>query len=140
MANVIQQSVEFEKTTPEELFDILTDSRKHSEIIKAKVRMSRKAGDSFSAFNGMVSGRNLIVIPNKLLVQSWRGNVWKEVDLDSIVIMTFAATKRGAKIDLVHANVPEQFVKVEKWKELYWEPLQAYLRSRTSNRITGEKR
>ena len=42
MINVIQESVEFEKTTPEELFDILMDSRKHSEIIKAEVRISRR--------------------------------------------------------------------------------------------------
>jgi activator of HSP90 ATPase len=130
MTHVIQHSVEFEKTTPEELFDLLTDSRKHSEIIKAKVRIGREAGDSFSAFNGMVTGKNLIVVPNKLLVQSWRGNVWKEDDLDSIVILTFTATKRGAKIDLVHANVPEQFVKVEKWNELYWAPMKAYLASK----------
>lgn len=66
-----------------------------------------------------------------MIVQSWRGNVWKENDLDSIVIMTFSSTKRGAKIDLIHANVPDQFVKVEKWNELYWAPMQAYLISKS---------
>jgi activator of HSP90 ATPase len=131
MINVIQQSVEFEKTIPEELFGILMDPRKHSEIIKAEARISRREGDSFSAFNGMVTGKNLAIVPNKLIVQSWRGNVWNEDDLDSIVMMTFTSTKRGAKIDLVHANVPEQFVKVEKWKEVYWEPMKAYLSSKS---------
>lgn len=132
MINVIQQSVEFEKATPEELFDILMDSQKHSEIIKAKVRISRREGDSFSAFNGMVTGKNLAIVPNKMTVQSWRGNVWKEDDLDSTVIMIFTSTKRGAKIDLIHANVPDQFVRVEKWKELYWEPMKAYLSSKST--------
>jgi activator of HSP90 ATPase len=132
MPNVIQQSVEFEKATPEELFDILMDPQKHSEIIKAEVKISRREGDSFSAFNGMATGKNLTIVPNKMLVQSWRGNVWKEDDLDSIVIVTFSSTKRGAKIELVHANVPEQFVKVEKWKELYWEPMKSYLRSKST--------
>jgi activator of HSP90 ATPase len=131
MINVIQQSVEFEKTTPEELFDILLDSRKHAEIIKAEVRISRREGDSFSAFNGMLTGKNLAIVPNKMIVQSWRGNVWKDDDLDSIVIMTFSSTKRGAKIDLIHANVPDQFVKVEKWKELYWAPMKAYLSTKS---------
>jgi activator of HSP90 ATPase len=131
MINVIQQSVEFEKTTAEELFDILLDPRKHAEIIKAEVKISRREGDSFSAFNGMVTGKNLTIVPNKMIVQSWRGNVWKDDDLDSIVIMTFTSTKRGAKIDLVHANVPDQFVKVEKWKELYWEPIKTYLSAKS---------
>ncbi len=127
MINVIQQSVEFEKATAEELFDMLLDPRKHAEIIKAEARISQREGDSFSAFNGMVTGKNLAIVPNKMIVQSWRGNVWKENDLDSIVIMVFTSTQRGAKIDLIHANVPDQFVKVEKWKELYWEPMKAYL-------------
>ncbi len=132
MINVIQQSVEFEKTTPEELFSILLDPRKHSEIIKAEARISRKEGDSFSAFNGMVTGKNLAIVPHQMIVQSWRGNAWKEDDLDSIVIMTFTSTKRGAKIDLVHANVPDQFVKVEKWKEAYWEPMKVSLSSKAA--------
>jgi activator of HSP90 ATPase len=132
MINVIQHTVEFEKATPEELFGLLMDSRKHAEIIKAEVRISRKEGESFSAFNGMVTGKNLTIVPNQMLVQSWRGNVWKEDDLDSIVMMTFASTKRGAKIDLVHANVPDQFVKVEKWKELYWQPMKAYLSAKSA--------
>jgi activator of HSP90 ATPase len=132
MLNVIQQSVEFEKATPEELFDILMDSRKHAEIIKAEARISRRERDSFSAFNGLVAGKNLAIIPNKMIVQSWRGNVWKEDDLDSIVIMIFNSTKRGAKIDMIHANVPDQFVKVEKWKELYWDQMEAYLRSKST--------
>jgi hypothetical protein len=42
MPNVIQQSVEFEKATPEELFDILMDPQKHSEIIKAEVKINRR--------------------------------------------------------------------------------------------------
>jgi activator of HSP90 ATPase len=131
MTNVIQHSVEFEKTTPKELFDILMDSSKHSELIKAEVKISRREGDSFSAFNGMVAGKNLTIVADRMIVQSWRGGIWKHDDLDSIVIMTFTATRRGAKIDLIHANVPEQFVKMEKWKELYWEPLKAYLSSKS---------
>lgn len=132
MTNVIQQSVEFERTTPEELFGVLMDPRKHSEIIKAEVKISWKEGDAFSAFDGMVTGKNLIIVPNKMTVHSWRGTVWKADELDSIVIMMFTSTKRGAKIDLVHANVPEHFVQVEKWKDLYWEPMKVYLRSRAA--------
>ena len=134
MIHVIQQSIEFENTRVEELFEIMMDPRKHSEITKAEVRISRGEGDSFSAFNGMVTGKNLCIVPNKMLVQSWRGNVWKEHDLDSIVIMIFTSTQRGAKIDLIHANAPDQFVKVEKWRELYWDPMKAYLSAKSAKK------
>jgi hypothetical protein len=37
----------------------------------------------FSAFNGFVTGRDLVVVPGRLLVQSWRGIGRREDDLDS---------------------------------------------------------
>jgi hypothetical protein len=37
----------------------------------------------FSAFDGFVTGRDLVVVPGRLLVKSWRGNVRKENDLHS---------------------------------------------------------
>lgn len=61
MAKVIQHSVEFEKTSPEKLFGILMDPLKHSEIINAEVMIGRREGDSFSTFNGMVTGKNLTI-------------------------------------------------------------------------------
>src|SRR5574341_556823 len=51
-------------------WDFAGSMRSYSEIIKAEVRISRKEGDSFSAFNSMVTGKNLSIVPNKMLVQS----------------------------------------------------------------------
>ena len=56
--NTIQQTVEFQ-VTPERLFNIYVDSKKHSEATMAKATVSRKAGGKFTAFDGMLAGRNL---------------------------------------------------------------------------------
>lgn len=126
MTRTIQQVVKFKGVSPEELFDIFMDSKKHGEVIGAEVKMGKKTGDSFTLFNGVVKGKNLLIVPKRLTVRAWRGNVWKKDDLDSIESMVFEKIPGGAQITLVHTVLPEQFQ--ERWNELYWKPLKAYLK------------
>ncbi len=112
--------------SPGQLFDIFMDPEKHAALIGAKVTVNLEVGGDFTAFNGAVTGKNLVIVPGRMIVQSWRGNVWAETDLDSIQILTFDEIPGGGQITLVHANCPDQFI--ERWNELYWEPLSAYLR------------
>jgi len=99
MNSAIEQIMAFKNTTPEELFDIFLDSNKHSQILGgAAVKISKKEGDSFSCLNGNLTGKNLMIVPNRMIVQGWRGNVWKKGDLDSILILTFTSMTNGAKI------------------------------------------
>lgn len=126
----IQYTINFAGSSPDELFEIFMDSEKHSELISAKAAIGRATGDSFTLFDGAVKGRNLLIAPRRLTVQAWRGSVWDDGDLDSIVIMTFNKLPGGAQIQLVHSVLPEQFQ--ERWHELYWEPLRRYLKMHVS--------
>ncbi len=76
MTPAIQQSVEF-PASPETLFELYLDSKKHSAATGSKAKLGRKAGQKFTAFEGMLEGKNLLVIPNKLIVQAWRSTGWK---------------------------------------------------------------
>ncbi len=129
MTKAIQQSVEF-KASPATLFEMYVDSRKHSKATGAPAKVSRKAGASFIAFDGALRGRNLIVVPNKMIVQTWRSSAFKKSDADSILVITFTKTSSGTRVDLVHVNVPEQDHQgvTEGWNKYYWEPWCAYLR------------
>lgn len=129
--NTIQQIAEF-PATPQELFEIYMDSKKHSEATMAKATVSRKAGGKFKAFDGMLAGRNLIVIPNRLIVQAWRATHWGKDDPDSILVLKFSQTNRGGRIDLVHTNVPDHDrLGVKKgWHFYYWNPWREYLKKK----------
>ncbi len=129
--NTIQQTVEF-PATPARLFEIYMDSRKHTEATGAKATVSRKVGGKFTAFDGMLAGRNLIVIPSHLIVQAWRATHWKKADPDSILILKFSKTKAGGRIELVHVNVPDHdHLGVKKgWPHYYWKPWRAYLKEK----------
>ncbi len=93
MTKAIQQSVKF-PAPPEVLFEMYMDSKKHSESTGAPATISRQAGGKFTAFGGQLSGKTLAVVPNKMIVQSWRGP-WKAEDLDSILVITFEKMDRG---------------------------------------------
>jgi activator of HSP90 ATPase len=125
----IVQSVTF-KLSPEQLFKIYTNSKKHSAATGSKASVSAKAGGRFIAFDGQISGRNLVVVPNRMIVQAWRASHWKKTDLDSILTILFSKAPGGGKIDLVHVGVPEHDHKgvTEGWPKYYWKPWRSYLK------------
>ena len=55
---MIHQKVRF-NASPHELFAIYLDSQKHGAAIDDRVSIGRKAGARFTAFSGMLRGRNL---------------------------------------------------------------------------------
>jgi activator of HSP90 ATPase len=131
MTKPIVQSVLF-KASPAKLFRIYTRSREHSAATGSKAVVSPKAGAKFTAFEGMLSGRNLIVIPNRMIVQAWRATHWKKTDLDSILVLSFSAAPEGGRLDLVHVGVPQHDHKGVRlgWPKYYWKPWRAYLAKR----------
>jgi activator of HSP90 ATPase len=122
--NTVQQTVTF-NASPEHLFEIYTDSKKHTAATQAKAAVSRKVGAKWSAFDGMIGGRNLVVVPNRLIVQAWRATHWKKNDPDSILVMKFGKAKSGCRIELLHANIPDYDFKGVRngWPNYYWKPI-----------------
>ena len=130
--NIIKQSVQF-NASPDSLFDTYLDSRKHTAIVGSKVSIGKAVGGRFAAFNGMLSGKNLLIVRKRLVIQSWRSRRWKKTDPDSILILMFSKAGRGARIDLVHVNVPNHDLRgvTTGWHRYYWKPwLECLKRSR----------
>jgi len=133
MAKIIQQTVRF-KASPEELFDTYLDSKKHAAVIGSPVSISRKVGGKFVAFDGMISGKNLLIVPKRLIVQAWRAKPWKKRDPDSILILRFSKAPGGGRIDLAHVNVPayDHAGVTKGWHKYYWKPWKRYLKRKSS--------
>lgn len=129
MAKTIQQTVTL-PASPRALYDIYMDARKHAAAVGSPVAISRRVGGTFRAFGGSLRGKNLALVPGRLIVQAWRGNVWKRTDPDSILILTFRPAAAGGRVDLVHANVPDRVSPMitRGWNTYYWKRWKAYLR------------
>jgi activator of HSP90 ATPase len=71
MTPAIAQRVRF-SVPPGRLFQLYLDSKQHSAATGAKAVVSVRVGSRFSAFDGVITGTILAIVPDRMIVQSWR--------------------------------------------------------------------
>ena len=71
MTLTISQRVRF-SASAETLFEMYMDSKKHAASTGAPAKLSRKVGGVWSAYGGSIGGKNLLIVPEKQIVQAWR--------------------------------------------------------------------
>lgn len=115
---------------PEEIYDALMDSERHSYFTKSECEISQEVGGFFSAYDGYITGQNLELIPNKKIVQLWRADEpnWPK-DLYSKVTFEIMPPVEGTVIKFSHEGIPLEYVESikEGWTTYYWAPLADYL-------------
>ena len=118
------------KTSPHELYEAFMDSKKHSKFTESKAKVSREVGGNFSIFEGDINGKNVELIQDKKIIQTWRseGENWPKGYYSTITLM-FEPVDDGTLIKFTHTDIPEgayESVK-EGWDKYYWEPLKEML-------------
>src|SRR5580698_1444681 len=129
MAKTIVQKVVFKNTTPKDLYDLYMNAKKHSKATAAPAQITSKEGADFSVHNGYITGQNIKLIKDNLIVQSWRGADWDKSDPDSTFIISLEPKGNNVTLHAVHTNVPDKQAEgIEKgWYSHYWEPWKQYL-------------
>ena len=144
MKRVIEQVASFPNVTPADLYELFMDSTKHSAATGMPAKVRRKVGGKWSAFGGMILGKTLALVPNRMIVQAWRSSAFKPGDADSVLVLTFSGDAKRGKISLVHVNVPDHDARGVKqgWPAYYWKPWAAYLArpAKGGKRKGGKKR
>ncbi|MGA2780118.1 MAG: SRPBCC domain-containing protein [Steroidobacteraceae bacterium] len=115
--------------SPARLFRMYLDAKQHAAITGAPVKIGARVGAEFEAFGGALSGKLLQIVPNRLIVQSWRSKNFGRSDMDSTLVLSFSQVKGGGRIELTHVNVASgDFAGVsEGWSKYYWLPWRQYL-------------
>jgi activator of HSP90 ATPase len=126
----VRQSVTF-KTSPHVVYEMLMDSRKHAKFTGEKAAISRKIGKKFTAYAGYINGVNLDLVPNKKIVQSWRGSDWPEGHY-SKVTFSLKKVKSGTRLTFRQSGVPGEHYKDinQGWRNHYWKPMREMLEKR----------
>ena len=126
----IRQSVTFRGATPREVYEAIMDSKKQTKATGMKAKMTRKIGGAYTAGDGYITGRNLELVPDKLIVQSWQADedAWPKEHF-SIVRFRFTKTPAGTRLDFSHSGVPAALAvdTAGGWHEWYWEPMKLAL-------------
>jgi activator of HSP90 ATPase len=130
MAKTVIQKVVFKNIGAATLYSMYLDSKHHTALTGGNpAKITPKEGAKFSAYDGYHGGKNLQLVKNRLIVQSWSGSDWAKTDNDSTLILTFEQKGKDAILNMVHANVPDNQYKGIKqgWIDYYWTPWKAYL-------------
>jgi uncharacterized protein YndB with AHSA1/START domain len=129
MAKTIVQKVVFKNTTPKDLYDLYMNAKKHTAATAAPAQITNKEGAAFSAHDGYITGQNLKLVKDQLIVQSWRGMDWNKKDPDSTFMIHLEPKGRNVIVHVVHSNVPDKHAgDIDKgWHTHYWQPWRQYL-------------
>lgn len=128
MPRTIAMSVDL-PASPARLHRMYLNPRLHAAFSGAPVKIAARPGAQFRAFGGKISGKILQLLPNRLIVQSWRSVHFGKRDLDSTLVLAFFPQHVGARIELTQVNVADRdYAGVcEGWFKYYWLPWREYL-------------
>jgi activator of HSP90 ATPase len=123
----IRQSARF-KASPHEIYEMLMDSRKHAKFTGEKARISRKIGGKLTAYGGYIEGINLNLMPDRKIVQSWRGSDWPEGHY-SRATFSLKKIRNGSHLTFTQSGVPDQYYHdiSQGWRDYYWKPMNEML-------------
>lgn len=129
MPKTIVQKVVFKNTTAKALYDLYMDAKKHSLVTGAAAKISAKEGSKYFAHGGYINGKNLQLVKDKLIVQSWKAEDWDKEDIDSTFIILLEPKGKDVILHMTHANVPDKHSAGVKsgWNDYYWKPWKKYL-------------
>ena len=129
MPKTIVQKIVFKNTSPKDLYDLYMNAKKHSVATGAPAKISSKEGGTYSAHDGYITGKNLQLVKDKLIVQTWRADSWNKDDTDSIFIIRLEPKGNNVVLYAIHANIPDEHAESigKGWHDHYWEPWKKYL-------------
>jgi activator of HSP90 ATPase len=128
----IKQEEHFD-ASPAEIYDALMDSKKHTQFTGDTAKIENKVGGNFTAFSGYASGKNLELIQDKKIVQSWHAEEenWPD-DYFSKITFELKPDKGGTLLNFTHEGVPVENADsiADGWVTYYWEPLREMVKKK----------
>jgi len=129
MTKTLVQKIVFKNSSTKTIYDLYMNSKKHSAATGAHAILSDKIGGKYFAHDGYISGKNLYLVKNQLIVQTWRTISWKKDEADSVFMIGLTQKGKNVVLEMAHALIPEKYAASIKkgWNIHYWEPWKMYL-------------
>jgi len=112
---------------PSVIYKAWLDSDTHTNMTGGEAHCGNQVGDTFTAWDGYITGKNLELTPNKEIVQAWRTSEFDESDEDSKLTVRLVEIENGTEMTLIHTNIPEGQTQYKQgWVDHYFEPMKKY--------------
>jgi len=101
-----------------------TKDLKHAEITGGKASISREIGGKSTAFGDWLMAINIELVPNKKIVQKWRGADWPDGHF-SLATFEIEDDRNGSKLVFTQTGIPyDKYDDIsDGWKDHYWEKM-----------------
>ena len=123
----IHYEIDF-KASPQRLYEAILDEKQFAAFSSMPATIDRMPGGAFSMFGGMITGRNIELVPNRRIVQAWRS---PSFDPGIYSIVHFEFKPRAAETTLIfdHTSFPiGDYDHLDwGWHNHYWDPLKKFL-------------
>jgi uncharacterized protein YndB with AHSA1/START domain len=117
--------------SPEEVFDSWLSSDGHSQMTGGDANISDKQGETFSAWDGYIEGKNILLQPHHRIVQSWRTSQFEPAEQDSRIEIELKEVDGHTELTLTHSNLSENGGHYKKgWEDHYFQPMKKYFSNR----------
>lgn len=139
MSKTITQEIVFKNTKTKDLYALYMNAKKHTAATGAPAKITSKEGMRFSAHGDYISGKNLRLVKDKLIVQTWRAQGWSKSDVDSIFMINLEQKGKDVLLQAVHAYLPDKHAASinQGWHDHYWEPWKQWLAGKSLSKLAG---
>ena len=108
---------------PQVVYDTCLDSEGHAAITGSPATASNEVGGDFTVHGGDINGKNLELVPGKLIRQSWRTQQFADSELE----ITLEPEGTGTRLTLKHTNLMGDGTHYKTgWVKHYLEPMKEY--------------
>ena len=115
------------KTSAKHIYQTWLSSEGHTQMTGGNAEISDVVGAHFTAWDGYITGKNLLLEPHRRIIQSWRTSQFEKEEPDSQIEVVLDAQEGWTELTLHHTNVPESGAHYkEGWENHYFEPMKAY--------------
>lgn len=123
-------SYEFNAST-QVVYQAWLNSKQHSDMTGGEAIVNGNIGETFTAWDEYISGKNIVLTPNSKIVQSWKTVEFKGDQKDSILeIELIALSPNKTRLVLKHSELLPEDVKYKQgWIDNYFKPMAFYFDS-----------
>jgi activator of HSP90 ATPase len=115
---------------PAAIYDAWMSSAGHAAMTGAEAHIDPRVGGYFTAWDGSITGRTLVLEPGRRIVQAWRSLEFEATDPDSEIEVILEKVPEGTRISIRHYQIPDGQSGYEHgWRDNYFDPMRDYFSS-----------
>ena len=111
----------------EAVYNAWLSSEGHTKMTGGEAEITDQVGETFTAWDGYITGKNLELEPHSRILQSWRTSQFEENEEDSQIEILLKEADGQTTLTLIHSKLAENGGHYKQgWEDHYFQPMLEY--------------